>query len=113
MRAYFVTPDGAHFMQLSMGGAPPLYRQPVSHPELRRIDGLNPAATHLEFARTNLYSTTLGKAASLTSRSTGLQIDERLGVGVGLRLYVFARAVRHVGPLIDDQWQEVPWHVPS
>jgi hypothetical protein len=82
MTGLFVLPDGSHFEQASMGGAPAVYRQPVTHPELQRLEGLNPAATHLEFARTTLYAPR--------------------------RIWVYSRAVRPLGALIDNVWAEVP-----
>jgi hypothetical protein len=99
MRAYFVLPNGAHFLQLSMGGSPPVYRQPTSHPDIRaQLPTLNPAATHVEFVRTDLYVTLLVR------RDRGATRDDI----VGLRLWVYARAVRHVGPLVDNVWMDVP-----
>lgn len=93
--AYFIKPDGSFFQQWSMGGMPTLYRQSATHPEIQKIERLNPAATHLEFRRVlpTLYATV------------------RIRDSFGCPVYIFARALRANGPLIDKRFDEVPLHV--
>lgn len=90
--AYFVKPDGSFFQQWSMGGHTTLYRQSASHPEIQKIARLNPEATHLEFRKVvpTLYAVTNART------------------NYGLPIYIFVRALRAVGPLIDQQWEEIP-----
>ncbi len=93
---YFVMPDGTCFRQVSMGGLPKIYRQPISHSAIAAIPHLNPQATHLEFTKTHLYGTVLERNTAKDVRLTGSPV------------YVLTRALRIAGALIDGQWDEVP-----
>jgi len=90
--AYFVIPDGSFFSQVSMGGHPLVYRQPATHPDIRKIERLNPDVTHVEFRKVlpELYAVTNPRA------------------NYGLPIYIFVRALRADGPLIDGRWEEIP-----
>jgi hypothetical protein len=89
---YFIKPDGSYFQSVSMGGAPLEYRQHAAHPEIQKIERLNPDVTHVEFRRVipTLYATV------------------RPRENYGLPVYVFARALRLNGPLIHERFEEVP-----
>ena len=95
--AYFILPTGAYYRRVSLGAALRTVREPISHNAIAEIAGLNPAATHLEFTKAT------GLFAMLTDTATAR--DARI---VGLPVYVFTRALRHVGPPVDNTWAEVP-----
>lgn len=88
--AYFIRPDGQPYLRLSLGGLPLCYREPMSHPYLADLRGLNPEVTHLEFRKTQpeFYG---------APHASG-----RMWV-----VYVFSRALKMIGPQIDETFEEV------
>lgn len=93
--AYFVRPDGGHFVHVSMGGLPLTYRHDISHPMLKhRVERLNPLVTHLEFQKTQpaLLACVMGDASRV--------------------IYVYSRALQMVGPQVDGLFLEVALQEP-